>query len=112
MNEERKREILKRRKDLYECNKELLEIDPNLIILIKLKRSDYFTLVTFGTIIAYKLLFKNTNKTKKFFGFFALWLIVEWNIASYYSNVYPYILLKNTKELMEMKKALGEDQTI
>lgn len=112
MNEERKREILEKKKALYECNKQLLEIDPNLIIQIKLKWWDYFILVTIGTIASNLFLFKNRNKTKKFFGLSALWLVAQWNIASYYFNVYPFILLRNTKEILDKEKALGKLKTL
>lgn len=108
MSEERKRKFLERRKALYECNKELLEIDPNLIIQINLKWWDYFALTTLATVTSYTFLFRNANKTKKLFAFSGIWLIIEWNIARYYSQVYPFILLKNTKEVIEMEKACGK----
>ena len=112
MSEERKQKILERKKALYACNKELSEIDPNLIIKIKLKRSDYFALITFGTCFSYFVVFKNTNKAKKFFGLLAFWLVAQWNIAVYYRQIYPFVLLKNTKQLLEKEKTVEKQKTL
>jgi len=101
MNDERRKEYLERKKKLYEVNKKLLEIDPNLIIQIKLKFLDYSTIVTTLCGTSYLVFFKKISKPKRFFFIFTFWFLVQYSMASYYFNIYPFILLKNTKELME-----------
>jgi hypothetical protein len=106
MNEELKKKNYQRKKALYDCNKQLLEIDPNLIIQVKLKWSDAFNLTNLFTIISYMLIFKKANRTKKIFGHSAIWLFAQYNILSYYYTVYPFILLKNTIEVLDKENSL------
>lgn len=105
MNEmdQRRKEIYERKKKLYDTNKELLEIDPNLILQIKLNWMDYFLLINFASLIAWFQL-KRINSTKKFFFISGMWLISQYHITKYYFTIYPHILLKNTKQILEQEK--------
>lgn len=112
MSEERRKMIYEKKKELYLCNKKLLEIDPNLIIQIKLKYIDAFSIVNLLTLISYMLIFKRTNKTKKKILHSAVWLIAQFNVRKYYYTVYPFILLKNTQEVLGKNQALNTVKTL
>ena len=97
-------ETIARRKKLYEVNKELLEIDPNLIIHIKLKCWDNMLLTSLGFYFAYHSSFKNYPRDRKLIGFTLLGLITNFKIYEYYSTFYPEKLLSNTRKVLAENK--------
>lgn len=97
-NNEIKKQLYEKRKALYETNKQLSEIDPNLIILIKLKWLESMACTLLPCSFAYFYLFKNMTKTKRKIILLSGFLFVNYHIYRYYSEELPHIFLKHAKE--------------
>jgi hypothetical protein len=102
--EQKRRESYERRKRFYETNKELSEIDPNLLTNINLKHLNYFSYINFACFLSWFFLFKKIRTKLGLISIFGFWLIAQYNIFKYYYVIYPPILLRNTKMMLENEK--------
>lgn len=109
MDDERKRQIMEYRRNLYQANQELLEIDPNLIIHIKLKWSDRFSIINFVAVGAYIMMMGRFPHRKRLLYILPPYFFAQFHLYKYYFTQYPFLLLKNTKEALQKAKEKGED---
>ena len=111
-NEKYKREIYEKRKSLYETNRQLIEIDPNLIILIKLKWLESVACTVFPSALAYFYLFKNMTKMKRKMMIISALLFVNYHIYRYHSEELPYIYLKHAKQSPQNENRISNTNPI